>query len=211
MPTAAGQKLFPFQRQRRTCPPVTTTSADGLSITTQRDLTGANTFYDRSTTDVTVLRMSTAAGPRVTDTSANGTRLDQTITTTSADGQSVSVARDSTGAGFANQTETVAIAANGSKVDTISDLDANGTLLDQEIITTSASGLSVTTQWNDSGKGIDKTRTDVTVLNADGGKTETVSDQRRRRRNRPHRDHHRGERPVEDHSMGRRRQQHRRV
>ncbi len=45
------------------------------------------------------------------------------------------------------------------------------------VTTTSADGLSVTTQSDiDRRRQFDQTRTDVTVLNADGSRTETVTD-----------------------------------
>jgi hypothetical protein len=66
---------------------------------------------------------------------------------------------------------------NGSRTETVSDFSQNGTLEDQTVTTTSADGLSVTTQVDATGGGtFDVTRTDVTVLNADGSTTETVSD-----------------------------------
>ena len=72
--------------------------------------------------------------------------------------------------------------ADGSVTLTVKDASANGTLEDETVTTTSANGLSITTQQdttgavNGSNPVFDQTRTDVTVLNADGSKTETVTD-----------------------------------
>src|SRR5260370_20505946 len=66
---------------------------------------------------------------------------------------------------------------DGSRTETITDTSANGTLLDKSVITTSANGLSKTTQDDAAGAGVfNLTETDVTLLNADGSSTETVTD-----------------------------------
>jgi uncharacterized repeat protein (TIGR03803 family) len=154
---------------------VTTASADGLSVTTQQDSTGSGVF-DLTHTDVTVLHANGSTTETVSDFSANGGIEDSTVTTTSADGNTVTITR-STGDGLFNQTEIGAVAANGSEVQTVSNFSANGTLEDRTVTITSASGLSVTTQYDTTGSvTFDATRIDVTVLNADGSKTETISD-----------------------------------
>jgi hypothetical protein len=157
---------------------ITTKSANGLSVTTQTDSTG-NGSFDRTRTDVTVLNANGSTTETVTDLSGNGTLIDQAVKTTSSSGLSVTTQADPTGDGIFDLTKTdvTAINANGSKTETVTDLSANGTLIDQSVTTTSANGLSVTTQSDLTGNGkFDLTRTDVTVLNADGSKTETVTD-----------------------------------
>ncbi|WP_316172279.1 FG-GAP-like repeat-containing protein [Bradyrhizobium sp. SZCCHNRI3037] len=155
---------------------VVTKSANGLSVTTQRDNTGSGRF-DQTRTDVTVLNADGGKTETVSDFSSNGTLLDKTVVTTSGDRGTVTTSVDSNGDGVVDRAEVDAIAANGALVKTFSDYAANGALKDRLTVTTSASGLSVTSQYDNNGDGfIDKTKTDVTVLNADGTRTETISD-----------------------------------
>ena len=66
--------------------------------------------------------------------------------------------------------------ADGSTTLVQSVLNANGSLRSQDIKTTSADGLNITTAYDLTGDGmVDETTTDNTVLNADGSKTETVT------------------------------------
>ena len=66
---------------------VSSVSADGLSTTTRQDLTGSGTF-DRVHSDSIEVNADGSRTETVIDTSANGTVLGQTVTTTSADGLS---------------------------------------------------------------------------------------------------------------------------
>ncbi|MCK1494931.1 hypothetical protein IVB14_32120 [Bradyrhizobium sp. 180] len=171
---------------------VTTTSANGLSVTTQQDSTGAtsggNPVFDRTRTDVTVLNADGSKTETVTDTSNNGTLLDKMVTTTSANGLSVTTQQDSTGALSGGtpvfdqtRTDLKVLNADGSRTETVTDTSANGTLLDKTVTTTSANGLSVTTQQDTTGATsggnpvFDRTSTDASVLNTDGSQTETVT------------------------------------
>jgi hypothetical protein len=89
----------------------------------------------------------------------------------------VSIARDADGNGTVDQTQTIVTAIDGSQVDTITDLGLLGIVEDQTITTTSADGLTKTTQWDFDGSGTtQRTRTDVVVKNVDGSTTETVTD-----------------------------------
>ncbi|MGJ4907506.1 FG-GAP-like repeat-containing protein [Bradyrhizobium sp. HKCCYLS2033] len=154
---------------------VVTKSASGLSVTTKTDGAGSGIF-DQTRTDVTVLNADGGRTETVSDFSASGALLDKRVVTTSADGSSVTTSFDTDGDGRADQTEVDLRAANGAVVKTLSDYAANGVLKDRLTVTTSASGLSVTSQYDSNGDGIvDKTRTDVTVLNADGSRTETIT------------------------------------
>ena len=152
---------------------VTTTSADGLSKTVQSDTTGDDAF-DLTTTDTTVLD---ADGSEVeTDTQANqdGSTRNSTVTTTSADGNTVTIAR--TLGQHGSQNETVHKAADGSVVDTLSGVDATGAALGSETITTSANGLSKVARYADASGLVVDTQSDLRALNADGSTTETFSD-----------------------------------
>jgi Ca2+-binding RTX toxin-like protein len=152
---------------------VTTTSANGLSRTTQWDDTGAGT-PDLTETNVATLNADGSTVKSSTHTNADGSLHDRTITTTSADGKTVNVqlTRES-----GSSTELRQQNVDGSTTVTIADYRSDGSLLDRSVTTTSASGLSITTQRDTTGgSAFDQKRTDVTVLNADGSRTETVSD-----------------------------------
>lgn len=154
---------------------VSTSSANGLSVTMQRDVNGDGVF-DAVHSDVTVLNSDGSRTETVTDRSGNGALLSRAVTTANASGTSVSTSRDINGDGITDQTRTVTVDAAGNTVDTISDLKANGAIQDRVVTATSASGLVVTTQRDNNGDGvIDQTRTDVTVLNANGSRTRTVT------------------------------------
>src|SRR5262249_925426 len=67
--------------------------------------------------------------------------------------------------------------ADGSKIDTSSWFNASGRAWNRSVTTSSANGLSETTQFDINGDGVvDKVRSDVTVLNSDGWTVETESD-----------------------------------
>ena len=154
---------------------VTTTSANGLSVTAQRDINGDGSF-DAVHSDITVLNADGSRTETVTDRAGNGALLGRTVTTANSSGTSVSTSRDINGDGITDQTRTVALDATGNTVDTVTDLNANGSTKDRVVITTSASGLATTTQRDNNGDGVtDQTRTDVTVLNANGSRTRTVT------------------------------------
>ncbi len=155
---------------------ITTTSASGLSQTVQSDLNGDGTI-DRANSDVTVINADGSTTETITTTSNSGTLLAKTVKAVSADRKTVTYTRDVNGDAATDETETIAVQSDGGTVDTVSDFAPNGTLKDKTIVTTSASGLSVTTQLDVNGDGVyDLTRTDVTVLNSDGSRTETVTD-----------------------------------
>src|SRR5262249_6788059 len=157
---------------------VVTTSADGLSTTTQRDTTGAGAF-DQTRTDVTVLNADGSRTETRTDRDADSSLKDKSVTTTSADGLSRTIQVDAWGTGTfcVTETDVTALNANGSRTETVSDFNGDGSLLSRTATTTSADGLSTTTQQDTDGDGsFDQSRTDVIVLNADGSRTETVTD-----------------------------------
>ena len=113
----------------------------------------------------------------VTTTNADGTLRSSSVTTTSANGLSVTTKADTTGDGAYNQVTTVATQADGSVVKTVQNLNPDGSLVNQTVTATSTNGLSYTTQTDLNGDGtFDLTRTGVTVIDADGSTTQTVSD-----------------------------------
>ena len=65
-------------------------------------------------------------------------------TTTSADGKQVTILRDSKGGGWTDQKETRATTADDSRVVTITNLNQDGTKINQVATTYSVDGLSKT-------------------------------------------------------------------
>src|SRR5262249_5535526 len=155
---------------------VATTSADGRSTDTQTDLNGDGTI-DITRNDVLVINPDGSRAETITDRSASGSLLLQSVRTTSADRKTITITQDGNGDGAIDRQETIVMQANGAVVDTVSHLNPNGSLLDRTVTTTSANGLSATTQFDANGDGVfDLTRTDVTVLNADGSRTRTMTE-----------------------------------
>ncbi|WP_246703589.1 beta strand repeat-containing protein [Rhizobium sp. P28RR-XV] len=154
---------------------VTTTSADSLTQTVQSDLNGDSTV-DQTVTDVITLN----AGVRtetVTAKSGNGTLLSQTVITVSADRKTTSVTKDVDGDGHIDAAAAQIIAADGSQTTTTIQASADGALHRKTIVTVSADKLTTTTADDLNGDGtVDVTTVDQTVINADGSRTETVTD-----------------------------------
>jgi len=166
---------------------VTTTSANGLSKMTQVDANGAKdstgaAIFNLTTTDDTVL--NTADGSRtetVTQTSANGTTIGQTDTTTSADKQTVTTQRrlgETGNAATVDQVETVQTQADGSVSDTTKSYDAASALLGTLAKSTSGNGLTRMIEYdNAAGAPIDRETCIVTYdANGDGGQLEDCED-----------------------------------
>ncbi len=154
---------------------VVVTSGNGLAVTTSTDLDGngvndvveaVTTNTDRSQSDVTLVYNSA------------GTLTSKFTKTRSANRLSVSTTDDLDGNGTIDKSSTDAIVVNsdGSRTETLSDFKSGGALNDKTVISTSADGLSVTRQWDDTGNGsYSRSATDVTTINADGSTTEVVS------------------------------------
>ena len=146
---------------------VTTTSANGLSVTTQRDSKGTGTF-DTTRTDVTSLNADGSGVETVTDF-ASGAKVDQILSTTSANGLATTAQYDLTGAGTFSETKTdlTVVNADDSKTETVTYTGTNGALISRYVATTSANGLSIAKQWDTTGSGsFDQTTADVTAINA---------------------------------------------
>jgi hypothetical protein len=137
---------------------VTTTIADGLSRTLQFDHTG-NGLIDQTQTDVTVVHGDGSRTEAISDFDAAGALIDRTVTTTSAGGATVSIARDTDGNGSTDQTELHVTNPDGSKSITVADLNEDGSLRDRTVSTTSQDGLTKLAQTDSTGSGVfDQTR-----------------------------------------------------
>lgn len=153
---------------------VVTTSADGRAMTTQSDTTGSGTF-DRTRTVVTEQNADGSTRVEMTSRGANGTLIEREVTATSADGRMVTISRDANGNGTFDQIETRVSEVDGSTTGTVLNIGANGAVKDRALIAISADGLTTETKWDLDGNGtIDRTRSDVTVVEIDGSRTETI-------------------------------------
>ncbi|MCW1754959.1 Hint domain-containing protein [Rhizobium acaciae] len=154
-----------------------TASADGLTQAVEYD-SGGNGTIDKKTTSTTALNANGSKTTTVKDFVGSVTKS-ITATDVSGDGLTTTTKWDTTGTGGGttfnkSRTDVILLNADGSKTQTISNLTGT-TLTSRTLVTTSATGLSVTTQIDPTGAGTySQTATDVTVLNADGTKTRTV-------------------------------------
>ncbi|MGO6739893.1 hypothetical protein ACC732_15450 [Rhizobium ruizarguesonis] len=155
---------------------VTTVAAHGLSATVTIDVDGNATVDKKS---VTTKQADGSTIQTFSDFSANVLK-DSKKVTTSADGLTQTIEYDSDGNATVDKktTSTTVLNANGSKTTTVKDFVGSVT---KSITLTDVSGdgLTTTTKWDTTGTGggttFDKSRTDVTVLNADGSTAQTIS------------------------------------
>ena len=148
---------------------IITTSADGLSQTTQLS-EFADSTYD--ITDAVVAGTDGAKTETVTILNANGSLSEKDVTTTSANGQSISLASARYGSTAFNHFETINTNADGSVTDTVWDANSSGATTGEVITTTSANGLVKTVQFEpDGGNAIKQTLIEVNTLNAGGSTT----------------------------------------
>ena len=154
----------------------TVTSIDGHTRTVTADLDG-NATTDISTTDASVF----TAGVRtrtVTVSAPDGDVLSSTVTTTNANGQTVSIVKDLDGDGLTDLSQSFVFSSGsgGSTITTETDTSRNGTILGTVATTISADGLSKTVAIDNNGDGqIDLTTSDVTTVDA-GTRTQTITE-----------------------------------
>jgi hypothetical protein len=108
----------------------------------------------------------------------DGSRIEGQTTFTRADGTTgaaADVALSFDPAGYATQ-QTKAVNADGSTAIDVKAFNPDGSLANETVSTTSADGLTKKLQYDHNGIGtFDQGQTDVTVNNADGSQTETLS------------------------------------
>ena len=189
----------------------TVTNADGSTTTTQTDTSANNTLLDRTVTTnaaqsgggllttvtsseldgngslvevdskaTTISNAGATATTTVVDDSANGTLRAKTITTSTVGSPARAVTTYGNGDGAVTQSEVVQV--NGATTtDTLENLNADGSLVNATVTTTTIGGLSKTTQVDSTGAGtaaapvFDHLTTDVTTASS-GASTETVTD-----------------------------------
>ncbi|MGO7967421.1 hypothetical protein ACC720_28665 [Rhizobium ruizarguesonis] len=130
-----------------------TTSANGLSITTQIDPTGAGS-YSQTATDVTVLNAIGTKTQTVESKKADGSLISRSITTISANGLIIASVEERPG--FTNQsvTDTTTVLADGAIREIVATSDSTGTLIGKAVTLTSADKLTVTVDRDGNGDGI---------------------------------------------------------
>ena len=160
---------------------IVTTSADGLSVTTQWDSTGDGSI-DRSSTSVTTLNANGSTSRVVSNLNADGSTHDGVTTLTSANGMSVITSVDTDGDGTIDQTTLKTRQTDGSLSTSRMDglvqsasgrqYGADGGRYD----TISANGQSVTTQFDADGDGLAESQiVSSLVLNSDGSTARTTT------------------------------------
>ena len=150
-------------------------SADSLSSTETIDVNG-DSVIDRTTTDVMVINADTSRVQTVSEFNTDDTLRDRVTTTIGADRVSKTVLVDQDGNGTTDASQIVTVAGNGVRTATGSNFNADGSLINRSVATTSANGLSTTTTFDRDGNAVtDLSMTDVTVFNGNGTATQTVS------------------------------------
>jgi Ca2+-binding RTX toxin-like protein len=154
---------------------VTTRSADGLTTTVQQDLTGDG-YFDSTATTTIVLNGDGSRTTTEIATSRNGSMMQKTTSTLSADKRTLKTQTDANGDFHNDVTVVDSIGIDGDRMVTSSEYNANGTLKSNVEQVTSASKLSITTKTGVNGDGTwDGVVTDVTTINADTSTTRIVS------------------------------------
>ncbi|MEM9128812.1 MAG: hypothetical protein AAGA97_03710, partial [Pseudomonadota bacterium] len=154
------------------------TSADGSSITNSYDTNGDG-VVDQVQTILTVSNADGSKSETISNTLgadlATGILISETKTTTSADGTTTTIERDSTGGGWYDQTEVRTTHADDSMTIVTTDRDPNGDVIRSSTETVSADGLVRTDAIDEDGDGVvDLTITHTIVVNADGSRSETI-------------------------------------
>lgn len=152
---------------------VTTSSADGLSKTTETDITGDG-VTDFLSSDVTTINGAGARTRTVEQRSSNSTLLSRVVTTTSADGRNIRVDEDVNGDGSLDFTRETVELADGSRSTSIVALNPDGSQKATTTTNVSADGLTQTTR-NQSGGTFDFTTQDKVTTDSDGSRARTVS------------------------------------
>ena len=142
------------------------TSANGLSQTTQLSAGGTTIYSAAATTGLDGSKTSTVAlyNP-------DGTLYEEDVTTTSANGQSVSRQSARNGSSTFNHFETIATNTDGSVTDTVWDTNSSGVTTGEIVTTASANGLNKSVEIESDGGVAEQFLSDVTTLNADGSTT----------------------------------------
>jgi uncharacterized membrane protein YdcZ (DUF606 family) len=166
---------------------VVTASADGLVRTVQQDIQGQSAAvygssglaFDRTTTATTVINADGSRSQTTNVTSQNGTLLSTTNVVTSPNGLSSTItANPYATAHYATETtDATTLNADGSSTQTAAEYSYNQGLIGRTQTIIGPNGLSATVLRDFNGDAVvDRSSTDAITINADGSRTETVTD-----------------------------------
>lgn len=153
---------------------VTTTSANGLSISRQWDPAGAGT-YSQTSTDVTALNADGTKVRTVTNLRADGSVISKSVTTVDKSGNVVRTADIRPGFGDKGTKAETTLLADGATRVTVTGTDANNVLTDRTVTLTSADRARVTVERDINGDGVVDQRQQVTSANS-GVQTSVITD-----------------------------------
>ncbi|WP_159442824.1 beta strand repeat-containing protein, partial [Agrobacterium rosae] len=149
-------------------------SADGLSVTYERDTDGIGGVDYRETTTKGADGRTTGV---VLQVNADGSVRERVTSVTSADGLAKTTSFDTNGDGQSERviSDVTRLNADGGQTLTHSEFAGDGTtLLNRQITTTSGDGLTKTTQIQTTGSGeTDETQYDVYTIDANGNEVKT--------------------------------------
>ncbi|WP_234055147.1 MULTISPECIES: hypothetical protein [unclassified Xanthobacter] len=146
----------------------TSVSVDGLTTTTQWDFDGDGEV-DQTRTDGVADYADGHRVETVTDVAADGALVQKGVMTTSADGRTITLRKDTDGDKITDHTETTSVDADGSSRTSIIDRRSDGSL-SRAITTVSADGLTRVSDTDVDGDGhVDYTET--SQQNIDGSVT----------------------------------------
>lgn len=146
----------------------TTTSANGLSVTTSWDTFGADAL-SQDATDVIAINADGSRTRTVTNLKGDGSQLSKFVTITSADGRTTTVQEDIDGTVGVDRTKTATklTLADGSVVETLQTKSAAGVLQDKETTTTNGDGRTISIVRDIDGDGTTD-QAEVTTRYVDG-------------------------------------------
>ncbi|MGL4091161.1 beta strand repeat-containing protein [Agrobacterium cavarae] len=153
-----------------------TTNANGLTQSTS-ETNNVGSLAGQSTSSVTVLNVDGSRTQTFSDLDGAGHLLDKSVKTTSADALSSTTKWDDNGDGTFDYSMSSAATINsdGSKTSTTSSYNADGSLHNRTIITTSADGNTTTTTRDLNGDGV-VDQTIQSSLNSDGSSSASLMD-----------------------------------
>ncbi len=150
-----------------------TTTANGLAITSQLDIDGNGTF-DNLTSDVVAVGGSRTQSLTFYNV-ASGELRQSDVLTTSIDGRTESLQRDSNGDGSFDHFESSIIRTDGGLENRVWNTTAVGALTNNRLSVTSDDGLTKTIQFDSDGDGdFDQVQNTSTALNTDGSRVTTM-------------------------------------
>ncbi|MBB3594946.1 hypothetical protein FHX08_005356 [Rhizobium sp. BK529] len=153
---------------------ITTTSANGLVVTSSQERPG---FGNQTVTDTTTVLADGAVRETVATTDSAGTLIGKIVTLTSADKSTVTIDRDGNGDGVVDQHQEMVTANSGIQTSVTTDFNADGTVKEKSTVVISADGRQTTTTWDLDGNGtIDRQRVTTVTANADGSSIMVMSD-----------------------------------